>query len=511
MQSNQSITTVEETNGEGDRHDETVNITNLTAEIESFVRTADTDKEHIDNSPNTSTANTGQTELRIDEDDIEVERNKKIMNESRQSPESNDYYPLDEQHEEITLEKIQNLGSMDVDVTNNSERCKKSPVKILIRAPTDEEPIAENVEKFNGNAHECKDTERETVVVHREEMCKPIEEQNEETVKETVIETKVEEVAVSVEPAAPIAAKEETINQVTEENTQTVQKEESVANGLIESDEASNTTPTSTSVEFILENDGKQPFVSDLRITESTDDLTTIPDPKPNHSNDTEEVQLRPKHLVTANQESKPNRNTADDKTHFLKNFEIRTVPLKSKLTSIEEKNVTNEKSNKRIPPTPPQRRKSVKEIIESINKCQSLLYVKQKKPRNDRDNSINSNLMQASSSSSSSSKICNQKSTFVDKNMNDVAEKQYQEKKMFSDVAEVNNNGNNYNGDTIHIPLSVEEFNNNNSNKNGGVIFEKCVVRGDRKSTDEKSSNVEWNPVPKPRRHRHSQQGSIN
>lgn len=112
---------------------------------------------------------------------------------------------------------------------------------------------------------------------------------------------------------------------------------------------------------------------------------------------------------------------------------------------------------------------------------------------------------------------MMNSKNTFTDRNLNDSNEKQYQEKKMFNDVAEVNNNGTRVVEDLI--PTVVEELDEINNNKNhnnnnhndNGIIFEKCVVRGDKKSNEEKKSNVEWNPVPKPRRHRQTQQGSIN
>lgn len=503
FQSTKTITTVEETSGEGDKNDETVNITNLTAEIESFVRTADTDKENIEN--------VLHSELRIEEDERPTNEEKST---SRQSPESNDYYPQEEQIDMVTLEKIQNLGSKDMDVSNNSERCKRSPVKILIRAPTDEEPMSEEAE----NIHETKDTERETVIVEREQITKSNENNTEITAnqstdvasnQQTVNQQTIE---VSIKPSTEDSIQSTTVEQpdISNETVINVIHTEPL-NDIAEIDEdASNTTPTSAAVEFILENDTSVIDETNLRITESTDDLSN----KPTKSLDeTEEVQLRPKISIDItkskkNETSHPIRSPAEEKSNFLRNFDIRTVPLKLDSPSATKKNDFNDKTGKKIPPTPPQRRRSVKDIIDSINKCQSLLKINQN-PNKNKAEKEKINLAQASSSSSSSSaKLFNQKNSLIDRNMNDLAGKQYQEKRMFSDIAEVNNNG-----DTINIPLFVEKFDEfNNNNTSNGIVFEKCVVRGDRrKSNDEKMSNVEWNPVPKPRRHRHSQQGSIN
>lgn len=212
------------------------------------------------------------------------------------------------------------------------------------------------------------------------------------------------------------------------------------------------TTPTSSSVEFILEHEKPADNITTvLKITESLDDCTKIGS---DGSAD---------NITSGNYKDKEILNKQN--TSFSR-FEVHTIPLKFESPKMRKKN-SEENNLKNETPTPPQRRRSVKEIIESINKCQSLLKVNQEK---------------ASTSSSESFKNNN-----MYRNMNDSGEKQYQSKKMFSDIAEVNNN----------IPLVLEKFNTCNSN----IIFDKSV-----------SNNVEWNPVPKPRRHhKHSTQGSIN
>lgn len=481
FQSNKTITTVQETeNGET----ENVNITNLTAEIESFVRTADTDKETI-----IATRQDESTELRIDESKnvVKMETNEVNMENgingknktSRQSPESNDFYPQDENGEELTIEKIENLGAIDVDVKNNSERVKRSPIKIFVRAPTDEEsmdstekeptPIVDNEMDF-----ETKDTEQETILV--EQVCIEKESTPNNVIKRNEI------AAITVIPEE-------------EENNQT------------NNSDKSQTTPTSSSVEFILENqheNGIEPSneVTDLRITESTDDLTKITELKPEN-----EITIKPVESIDATNETKENQTDTSIERFIVKQYEVRTVPLKINSPVLTRRKTFEEETTSNESPTLPSKRRSVKEIIESINKCQGLLKINQDHKINTNDNEqINSNLFNASSSTSKT----NNKNTFVDRNMNDLTGKQYGEKKMFSDFTEVNNNNARHNDGFNNIPLFVEKF--NELNKNDPTSFERCTIRNSKRTDDdEKISNVAWNPVPKPRRHRNSKQTTIN
>lgn len=150
-------------------------------------------------------------------------------------------------------------------------------------------------------------------------------------------------------------------------------------------------------------------FLDELKIRESNDDLTTT----------------KPNTCLARNNEVRV--STTVDK------FDVQTIESNSM-------ELENEKNKKK--PNTPHRRRSVKEIIESINKCQSLLKINQ---------NYQSNIGQ---------------------------EDLYVSKRSFTEcqrVPEMNNN------------------NNSDSNKN------------------DEPSKVEWNPVPKPRRHRSSVQGPMN
>lgn len=403
--------------------DQVHNITNLTAEIESFVRNADTDQDAIEETALKTDEGNNNRETKTNDEKHEKE---KI---SRQSPESNDYYPQDDGSEEITIEKIQNLGATDI---NSNERSKRSPVKILIRAATDEEHIPtieeEDLKQPENEEYEAKDTEREIVVVKTNCIIKAITHDEKLKTNDEIEETKEYVEAVK-----------------------TIQDTEGT------------TTPTSSAVEFILENESLSGtnVTTLLKITESNDDLSEKSTTNEIHgigSTTEEKTSVLERQCEPVNQSS----NT-------LSRFEVRSIPLKLDSPTIRKKNVGVNNGANREPPTPPQRRRSVKEIIESINKCQSLLKVNQDLKT-------------------------------------EKAKKDATKKRMFSDIAEINNNVRRE--DMSNIPLFVEKFNEFNNNNNPNSIFEKCVFRNDK--PDEKI-NVEWNPLPKPRRHRNSTQGSIN
>lgn len=427
-----------------------MNITNLTAEIESFVRIADTEKEIIDSNQTKEIEKCDTISETIQNESSD--KNKA----SRQSPESNDYYPQDNKFEKITVEKIQNLGATDI---NSNERSKRSPVKILIRAPTDEEPVSTNDEEDD---FETRDTETEIVIV--EQSC----------IEKQLIDDSEKNNAVEIKSQGEAVEYSERINSLVEAE-ECVDKDEHIEYQMTNE----STTPTSSAVEFILENDNFSEIemslrtAHELKITESIDDLTKIGDEKANELNE--------QYTESANESG-----TA------LNKFEVCSVPLKLDSPKLRKKEI-EQGGTRKEPPTPPQRRRSVKEIIESINKCQSLLKMNQDSTTSKVEkDKINSEFFQ----SSTSSKTFGNKDTFFDRNMNDLAKKQYQNKKMFSDIAEINNNAK-INEDMSYIPVVVESFYELNNNN-------------EKKTNDEKVSNVAWNPVPKPRRHRNSTQGSI-
>lgn len=372
LQPNKTATVELELDTEATKQQDSADITNLTAEIESFVRIADTDE--------------GMLKTKIIEDETAQKANMSL----RQSLERNDSYPQNSHTEEITIESIQNLGEMD-----ENSKCNTSPIKILIRAPTEEEPILN---------------------IDEESKISTTIEQNSNDAENEVLEF----VQKSMEP-----------------NEETKVVPTSVAPKELKIQDQHKVILPTLPEEFIVENDANKDVtsleVNELKITESSDDLTILSD--------------ETKHEVC----------------------EIRKEPCSSNEIPLR----INKNDGKKNPPTPPLRRRSVKEIIESINKCQSLLKVNQ-----DLTKVNNTDLFQTSS-----------KSFFIDRNMNETNKKDYQNKRLFTDMTEVNAN----------IPLFVEKFNElNNNNHNSNALFEKCVVQNDEKETNVGSR---WNPVPKPRR----------
>lgn len=393
LQPNKTVDTVAESNGEA--------ITHLTAEIESFVRTADTDKESI----NVRVAKIKEDTIAINECKDEIPEKDNSL---RQSPESNEYYPHD-QTTEITIEKIQNLGEIDA---NSNERCKKSPVKILIRAPTEEEPTIDKDIKV-----ECRDSNVGFIVGEAAcaEKC----------------------------PENNSVGFEEDISKISEiENIENAEQ------------------PIEMEVIFendLEQNDSELIGTCELKITESVDDLNKIESQQVTQVDDTREIIDNKNELkLVPIASSQKTRATVSDV------FDARwdTPGIKKEFDN-----------KKRKPPTPPQRRRSVKEIIESINRCQKLLKINHELNTNKCERDENNDLFQPSSSNFH--------------NMNDIVGKEYKNKQMFADATEVNNNAKIE--DMSNIPLFVEKFNELNRS----------------------TSNVEWNPLPKPRRHRSSIQGS--
>lgn len=563
--------------------EEAEKIHNLTAEIESFVKTADTDKEKLRDSPEKINGNVQvlkieetQTETKASQpkDDItivttvtttseikregvssqklqESNKNREIREEistisdidSRQSPENNDYYP--EERETITpdkrsnasCEKLQNLVT-EIDVANNNvERCKKSPVKILIRAPTDDDSKVEEVILDDGRCdgtttplstevdlileNECKVT-RNTDSIQRNAQKEEISASN------AVIESTSSQPTTSVivesnkERAAQPSSLEATTTKITTERTETVI---SVSSKTVNTEPVEKTSysksvtpepvkvravyskPSITSSKPIISNKPvlakpiPEPVVSEpstpepsaeLKITESTDDLTKIP---------------------PAKSSQKPTV------------FEVRNVPLKSLSPSMCRKEIDLQKEQKEeeeeeavairnkeptqeTKPAPPQRRRSVKEIIESINKSQSLLKMNQKPtppPKDESKYTIRNTFPLPVEEKNYSERIRSSKQPSPPRaaNGNDeidtLTANERLMKKMIADMEE-DKNGNDME-EVANIPLFVERFNELNNNSS---LFQKCAFKREQTPDnflDGERSSHEWNPLPKPRR----------
>lgn len=430
--------------------DDSVNIINLTAEIQSFVKIAATDVD--EGHKNDHSEPIKETEPTTKEEDAK---------QMRQSPESNDFYVSEEhassQNDELTFDKIQNLGAAgDYELVNNYERIKSSPVKILIQQPTEED-----------NEDESASNE-------------PDEEPN---------EIKMIDVA---DIALPDASDNKDLDQHDESEPM--------------ADDSRNecNTPTSLEVENILENQNRYSMNStttSLRITESYEDL-------PAQVNATSNFEVANIPLEISPLES-PKSEVKEEPSTINSRFEIRTVPLKNFSPEPIRKSsashiVTNGNAAKEAPPTPPRRNRTVKEIIESINKSQSLLKI-------NRDKNESKDKLTTENEISQTSLTAQKNSNEVDSNLNDLTAKNYyQQKKLFADVAEENGNKTiiNDENDDDNIPLSLARY--NEVSKNNSILFSKCTGARNKNVHSanhghEKSANVEWNPVPKPRRHKHS------
>lgn len=452
FQVDKSVTIIEENSSEAvadGKFEDSVNIINLTAEIESFVKTAATDNNDMDD---------------------HLKSNEKIVpisTEVRQSPENNDFYAGDvsitTQNDKLSIDKIQNLGSVcDYELLNNYERSKCSPVKILIREATEEDN--EVLTKLSDEVNDTKvSNERETV-----------------TSKNREDNTKNEPIAI-------------------------------VDDFHFHNDECN--TPTSLEVENILENENRYSInstITSLRITESFDDLPKQLNDETstyNVSNIPLEISpMEPSEYEAMSKVKKENSKTSS-------RFEIRTVPLKNFSPTPIRKNscseiVANMNKAKEAPPTPPRRNRTVKEIIESINKSQSLLKFNRSNNKTKDEYTTAKTVPQTSFNPDKDSKVIN-------RNLNDSTAKNYfKQKNLFAEVSDGNGNRNIIDGDndgddrfdSNDIPLCVARY--NEVSKNNSILFKKCMAGRDRhvrsaKDNDEKS-NVEWNPVPKPRRHKH-------
>lgn len=202
----------------------------------------------------------------------------------------------------------------------------------------------------------------------------------------------------------------------------------------------------------------KKPSPS-LRISESLESLT---------EKDLEDSLSHPKTIKTDNYE-----------------FEVRFVPLRSSSSQSRHQTWSNENalqrrnSNDDVSPSPEigGRRKSVKEIIESINKSQSLLKVNHNESTSGLE--TNNNLKP----SSDEILAITESTDSLTRNLNSLIE---DEKKINNFLAE-------------RASISSSDFNKNNDELNNNLddngVFEKCELR--------KKDGLDWNPLPKPRRSR--------
>lgn len=412
----------------------------MTAEIESFVRTVGSTIGKEENTNQVSNEEEKMNILRL--------KHTENVNEMRQSPESNDFYDevaivCNHQSDQLTFDKIQNLGAAcDFDQLSNYETGKRSPVKILIREPTEED-----YEETDTNINLC----------------------------DKVYEIKE-------------------VDLVENKNMQNIENE-------LAKFECN--TPTSLEVENILENQNRDSINSatnSLRITESCDNLfhQSSEEPTANFEVCKTSPDISPDDTYiletsTIDSSQGPQSDAEREKTASSIRFEVRAVPLKicSPGPYPNDSKITNDSSAEQVPPTPPRRVRTVKEIIESINKSQSLLKI------NQNINKVGDEIHHAEKS------FTPQDDNIAAANGHLNAKDLEERKKPI--VADENGNSNVIGGTSGDIPLSVARY--NEVSRNNSTSFKRCMVDryGNSNDGDEKSKDVEWNPVPKPRRHKHS------
>lgn len=543
VKSDDTLNISEQTNNDA-HHDEAVNISNLTAEIESFVKIADTDNADIGNKSNSDNKelHIQETSEKVSSSAVAIENNNTVVTKTesnvkpngkvnvtvatkltdlRQSPENNEYYPVEKDvvvsadiRRTTTTEKLQNVVN-ETDV-NNVQRSKKSPVKILIRSPTDadnenqeqefsidtltvtdnsvETPISSAVDEILENA--LRERDRILREISQEQGEGELTDEQATSSETTKSPTNIPEVtqitietssqsSVKQSTSAPSSSPKKPVNKLKETNGFTCHTSVSTASDF----STTNQQNAKTSDEIP---------VTSLKITESTDNLTKTPSP---------ELPLK----VTI--------------------FEVRNVPLKGfspgmarkeidlRKTEEEEKfheDVELRNKSKQFnwstppttpPATPPKRRFSVKEIIDSINKSQSLLKINQESnqlPNNTNRFAIRNTFPKPVLESSNNewrrttngAKVTSKPEEKIDV-LTDT------EKLMKKMIADLESDRDACKSDSSSdIPLFVEQF--YEMNNNNDELFPKCSVKREQ-SPNSLLDSIDWNPLPKPRRSKNS------
>ncbi|XP_055858323.1 E3 ubiquitin-protein ligase RBBP6 isoform X2 [Episyrphus balteatus] len=155
------------------------------------------------------------------------------------------------------------------------------------------------------------------------------------------------------------------------------------------------------------------------------------------------------------------------------------------------------------LEPVPPEKRRSVKQIIDSINRSQQLLGGAKK----EEETEIDANNPQRNQSETNTNAM--------EQNLKSLAESQREMKRMLLELEGLENaheqklsnkTDENFQGilDTIVSTLAKETDKNGNGNGNGDV-FKKCTITKEvnnaSRESSPTSSNLDWNPLPKPKR----------
>lgn len=528
----QACTTVEEISGKEDMGD----ISNLTAEIETFVRAHDNDQEKLRESPEKSplkkkeksppipparsTSNTttvidetsddggvvySQTTVTIEQVPIQTvngdvrnhsvevhqqletkisETDKTVLDDteqrqlvdrkfSRESPENNEDYPeRTSQAPESEQAKIRKFNSeKQLNVNDNVEPqvevALQSPPRIIVRKPTEDWEYDEEIrlnddgdDRANGEESPKTPISSEVeFILEHDDSARTSQTQNiQKRESETIVVETVHVASTSLNDDSPEKPKVSTKKNF----------ENSLENSFAKNHEliAEESTPEAT--------------VPELKIVESTDDLTSAPTTV-SQSSDKYKIRF----VALKNFSPEPQRRDVELRPHNNQEFDVEDVDL---------------------PPAPPQRRRSVKDIIASINKSQSLLKMNQQPNGNadaKRSYSYETYLPQTipNTAIKEPSQPKQSSNESIIRKYSELEESERKIRKMITDMEQ----------STIDVPVPVvekfDEFTVDSDESSD--LFKKCVVRRVKSgqpsgaSHEESRSSMEWNPLPKPRRSR--------
>lgn len=433
---------------------------------------------------------------------------RKKLASSRESPENNEDYPertsqTPDIENTIIIRKANSEKQLNVhnnvEVERHVETVIQSPPRIIIRKPTEDWECDEEIrlnDDVNGvhqvvnNVEESPKTpissEVEFILEHdRSSNASPnTQEINPEVV---LVETVLCE-------SSSLVKNESNERPNAYPNTQKLDPEVVIVETVLSEASSSNEKPkvsTKKNFENSLENfsevprenhqsveKSKQENIPELKIVESTEDLTS----SPAISQSSEKYKIRFVALKSFSPETQ--RRDVELRSHNSQEFDVEDIDL---------------------PPAPPQRRRSVKDIIASINKSQSLLKVNQHANGNaetKRTYNYDTYLPQTipttiKEPSQSQSKASNES---IIRKFNELHESESKLRKMINEMEK----------SSMNVPVPVvekfDEFPIDNTNSND--LFKKCVVRREKNvqsgaSQDESRSSMDWNPLPKPRRSR--------
>lgn len=531
---------MEETSREGSGKEDMSEIYSLTAEIESFVRTADTDKEKLRDSPEklsnpiksasttiTTTAIVTSSPDRITQQQVQPKptiKPKSIKQDATTSTTSSKSTTTTTAIIETTTNRqvVDNHKISPEKKTNTESRVIE--IQTIHTAPKEQSPeivsLPSSTRASPENNEEYQTPEREIYPVATSTPSKSLQKSSSE--KQLNITTTTSAKSRSIPPKIFIREATEDDDFLLEQQPLPPPPNHTV------------TTPRSTEVEFILEEQQQHEIVrtfqtpkpqsiDELKITESSEDLekstlpntsTTTTTTTTKSTTETDADSFRVRFVPLKNFTPEPIRrdiHQAPTNKYLSKTNGTATTVNGCEQNGITQKNcippqtMYDDDNNvvvivqKKVPPAPPQRRRSVRDIIASINKSQSLLKINQDAVVTEKQQYTSLEKIPQYAGQPlafvNQSKPLQQVQTTpsnesIVRNINELQDSDKQIKQMILEMERAGNDD--LDVDVQDIPVPVEKFNEFNKDE----MFKKCVIRRDKSSMD-------WNPLPKPRRSR--------